>query len=272
MFRFKRVRGLAALVTALLATLVAASGAAHAALLGVQQNYPDVTLGSSTLIYDANGVNATTGLLRVVSLSSLLSRAPGASTPAQSYVGSGDSVADVMLSFAINNSTGALVTNATYNKVTIGFGNAAMASPTAFGFSWQGQISQFGFNNTGTAFDARWTMTADRYQAMPAGYSYFVNGGFNGRPGGALISNTQPVAASGNIWAFDWVRGSFAGTSGSAWAGQIAPYVSGLNVNANRTNSTIAADVFLPLPASGWMLLSGLLGGVAILRRNSRRD
>lgn len=264
MFRFKWVCGLAA--------MLAACGAAHAALLGVQQNFPDVTLNASTMIYDANGINASTGLLRVVSLGALLSRASGASTPAQSYTGAGDSVADVMLSFAINNNTGALVNNVTYNKVTIGFGNAAVASPSAFGFSWQGQITQFGFNATGTAFDARWTMTTDQYQALPAGFSTFTNGGFNGRPGGMLISNTQQVAAAGNIWAFDWVRGTFAGTSGSNYAAQIAPYVAGINKNANRANSTIAADVFLPLPASGWMLLSGLLGGIVMWRRNNRRD
>ena len=243
-----------------------AMGSTQAALIGVVQSFPDVTLSANTLIYDANGVDANTGLLRVVSLASTLNRASGSATSAQSYTGTGDAVADVMLSFAVDNSTGAWVSNSTFNKVTIGLGNLAVASTANFGFSWQGNISAFGANANGTAFDARWAMTADQYQAMPAGFGAFVNGALAGRGGGLIISNTTAVAGA-NIWAFDWVRGQFAGTSGTAYAAQIAPYTTLLATSADRLSSTVAADVFVPLPAAAWFMFSGLLSFAPAVRR-----
>lgn len=244
-----------------------ASGTAHAALIGVVQAYSDVSLSASTLIYDANGVDANTGLLRVVSLASTLNRAPGAATTAQAYTGAGDAVADVMLSFAVSNTTGAWVANSTFNKVSIGFGNTALASAANFGFSWQGNIFAFGANANGTAFDARWAMTTDQYQNLPAGFSgLFSNGGLAGLPGGVIITNTAAIAGA-NIWAFDWVRGQFAGTSGSAYAAQIAPYTTALATTANRAASTVVADVFVPLPAAAWMFLGGLFTLLPSMRR-----
>jgi hypothetical protein len=240
---------------------------ARAALINVQQAYPDITLSGTTLIYDANGVDASTGLLRVVSLASTLNRAPGASTTAQGYTGTGDSVANVMLSFAINNATGALVANPTYNKVTIGFGNAAVASPTAFGFSWQGNISAFGANANGTAFDALWSLTGDQYQAMPAGFGAFVNGYLTGQSGGLKITNAAGAIGATNIWAFDWLRGQFAGASGSAYAAPIAPYVAGFSLAADRMAGTVVADVFVPLPAAAWLMFGGLISFLPMVRR-----
>ena len=246
-------------------------GSAQAALIGVVQSFSDVTLGSSTLIYDSTGVDATTGLLQVVSLSSTLNRATGQATTAQSYVGTGDPAGNVMLNFAINNSTGALVANSTYNKVSIGFGNTALANGTAFGFSWSGNIFAFGANANGTAFDARWSMTTDAYQNLAASglanaANFFSNGGLAGLTGGLIISNTGLIAGP-NIWAADWVRGQFAGTSGTAFAAQVSPYTSGIALNANRLSSSVVADVFVPLPAAAWLLLSGLISLVPVARR-----
>lgn len=248
---------------------VLAMGNAHAALIGVTQNYPDVSLSASTLIYDANGVNATTGLLRIVSLGSTLSKAANQSTPTQLYTGAGDAVADVMLSFAINNQTGALVANNTYNKVSVGFGNLALSSPTNFGFSWKGNITNFGFNSTGTAFDATWKFAQDLYQQMPMGYAGFKNNLLTGLGAALNISNT--VALSGaNIWAYDWVRGQFAcsTTCKAAYSAQIAPYTTLLSKNADRANSTVVADLFVPLPAAGWLMLTGLIGFIRFAGRS----
>ena len=242
---------------------------AQAALLGVVKSDPDVTLSGSTLLYDSTGVNGSTGLLRVVSTASVLNRGTSASIP-QSYL-EAVPVPDLMLSFAINNSTGALVANSTFNKVSIGFGNAALSNGTAFGFSWSGNIFAFGANANGTAFDARWSMTTDAYQNLagsniPNAVNLFSNGGLAGLTGGLIITNTGAISGT-NIWGFDWVRGNNAGTSGAAFSTQISPYTTGIATTSDRLNSTIVADVFVPLPAAAWLLLSGLISLVPVARR-----
>jgi hypothetical protein len=266
MFRFRRV--LAGATVGLLAAVAVLP--ANAALIGVTKSFSDVSLSASTLIYDANGIDANTGLLRVVSTASTLNASALAASTAQSYLGAGDSVADVMLSFAINNTTGALVANSTFNKVSIGFGNFAVANPANFGFSWQGNIFAFGANATGTAFDARWSMTTDQYQNLGLGLTgaagLFANGALAGMPGGMIITNTIAIGGA-NIWAFDWVRGQFAGTSGTAYAVQIAPYTTALLTTADRLSSTVVADIFVPLPAAAWFMFSGLIALVPAVRR-----
>ena len=55
-------------------------GIAEAALLGVPQAYPDVTLNQAYLIYDNKAINNNTGLLKGVSFGSTLNEGPGAGT------------------------------------------------------------------------------------------------------------------------------------------------------------------------------------------------
>lgn len=254
---------------------VVASVPARAALLGVVGATPDVTLGQGvTMFYDRNGIDNSTGLLRVISLNSTLFKSAGQTVGTQTYTGGLDTLADVMLSFAINNTTGALVSNTTYNKVSIGFGNASVAG-NAFGFSWQGNIDQFGWAVDGKQFDARWTMTSDAYEAIPTtnGYdTYFTNGALTartGNTGGLIVNNTGAVnkGTATNIWAFDWVRGAGVALDGSYQSYVPTALTSGLSNSVDKLNSAVLADVFVPLPAAGWLMLSALVSLAPTVRR-----
>jgi hypothetical protein len=242
-----------------LALMSAIAGGANGALLGVVQSFPDVSLGNNYIVYDHNGVDADSGLFRIVSLSSTLNKATGVATAAQNYVfGESPATADVMLSVQISNVTGAFEAG----SVTIGLGNANPATPTAPRFSWQGAISAFGFLDDGTQFDARWTLNADQYLNMPSAFSNFVNGTYSGTAGGIKINNSSGFGA-GNSWAAmlgrDWVFGTGVQTS----TAQITPYLAGLDAIGSpagrvQLNSTVIADAFVPLPAAAWLLLGGL--------------
>jgi hypothetical protein len=253
-----------------LVLLSAAAGSANGALLGVVQSFPDVSLGNNYIVYDHNGVDANSGLFRVVSLSSNLNKGTGVATTAQNYVfGETPATADVMLSVQINNVTGAFEAG----SVTIGLGNANPNTPTAPRFSWQGAISGFGFLDDGTQFDARWTLNADQYLNMPSAFSNFVDGAFSGAAGGIKINNSSGFGA-GNTWAAmltrDWVFGTGVQTS----TAQITPYLTGLDLIGNpagrvQLNSTVIADAFVPLPAAAWLLIGGLGMFAPLARRNN---
>ncbi len=251
--------------------VLVASGNAMGALLGDLQSFPDVTLNQNYIIYDHNGIDGNSGLFRIASLASTLNSVaggPASSTQTQTYAGAGDSTADVMLSIQINNLTGALEAG----SVTIGFGN----STTAPRFSWQGTITEFGFLDNGTAFDARWTLNGDQYQNMPAPLSAFVNGRYAGANGGIKISNSSGFGA-GNTWtnmlSRDWVFG----TSVQSGTAVITPYLTGLDAIGNpagrvQLNSTVTVDAFVPLPAAAWLMLSGLgLMGFCARRKGAAR-
>jgi hypothetical protein len=245
----------------LTAALVLAAGvvsSAQAGLIGVTQTDPRVALSTPYLIYDHNGVNASTGLLRVLANTSTL--VEGASNQLQSYLGAGDSIPDLMLTIQVDNTTGAFAGG----SVSIGFGNAA-AVPR---FSWQGAITNFGFQSgTSTIFDATWTMSADQYQNMPGTMSQFVDGYLTGGSGGLKISSSAAWGGGANF-ANDWI---FAANPNSS---SIDGFTGGLT-SPLRTASNIGVDVFaspVPLPAAVWMLIGGL-GVLAPLarRRNARQ-
>ena len=263
-------------------------GIAEAALLGVPQAYSDVTLNQAYLIYDNNAINNNTGLLKVVSFGSTLNEGPGAgnSTLTQSYTGGSDHTPDLMLSIAIDRTSGNWVNsnNSAANKVTIGFGNSVIPDGVGNtpGFKWTGKVTDFGWQqNTstnppytyGTFFDATWKFTQDDYEDMPATMSQFVDGvltsamaPFNG---GIKISNSAGFGAVPHPTAFqrDWVFGTNA--SRTNVQNLLSPFLTGLasNTCSNNTssncisylNSTVTADVFVPIPPAFW-LWAGALG------------
>lgn len=249
----KDMKGLKlALGLAVVAT--AAAGNAHAALLGVTQSFPDVTLAASPyIIYNHTGVNGTTGQLLVVTGAATLTASTGGANFTQAYLGTGHTTDALVLTIDVNNSTGAFVSG----NVGIGFG----INTTAARFAWQGNVTSFGFagpNGTGTIFDAKWTMTSDQYQNIPSNMSQFVNGYLTGRSGGLDLTSTAAWNTSAINFGTDWVYGANAAGNPST----ISPYTSGLH-SPVLTNSTIMSDVWVtpttvPLPAAVWMLVSGL--------------
>jgi hypothetical protein len=288
--------------------LVALTANANAALLGVVQTFPDVTLGTNYVIYDHNGVDANTGLLRIVSRSSTLSKAPGAgnSTPAQLYNSASDTIPDSMLTVAVNNSTGAFVANNAVNKLTIGFGNTATVgnssyNASAFGFKWLGDVTNFGFLVTQTgssyqlSFDGRVNITTTDYSNMPAGFESFVdgahavnNGGFklniatstSSGSNGGVVSGWSAANDGRNIFASSWIYGTSVRTGASAvntaffntTNGQLNPFLAGTGITAsssNTFNGTVAADVFAPVPAAAWLLVSAVAGLGTLGRRRA---
>jgi hypothetical protein len=247
--------------------MLAVAGSAQAALLGLTSSTPDITLGSSYLIYDHDGGGANIGRLRVVAPSSILyeGSAAGGSQVTQSYLSAGDSSSDVMLTFDFNNATGTFLGG----SVSVGLGN----STTAPRFSWSGTINNFGSQTgTGTIFDATWVVTADDYELMPANMNQFVDGYVTGLSGGVKITSsaawgtgTNPFNNGSTNWfGNDWVFGS----STAANNPLINAYTAALS-NPLRVASTVTADAWVPIPAAGWLLLSGL-GLLAPTLRKSR--
>jgi hypothetical protein len=260
---------LGALFVALLA------GSAQAALLGVTQTFPDINTTSTYLIYDHDGVNSTTGLLRVVAATSVLNEgaATGGSTQSQAYLSAGDTTPDVVLSIQVRNGTGGFSAGTLVGgSVSVGFGNA-IASPR---FSWTGNITALGSTGgPGTIFDALWTVgtgaSGDHYQNMPASMGQFVDGFLAGGSGGIKLTSSAAFGGSANF-GNDWIYGT------SPQNSTLAPYRVGMVANPVLTVSTITADVFaeppaaiVPLPPALWLLGSGLLVLAPIARRKRDR-
>jgi hypothetical protein len=248
-------------VALLLAAGVA--GNARAALIGVTASNPEVTLTSPYLIYDHNGFDASTGLLRIVAAASTVfeGAAAGGSSQAQSYFGAGDPIPDLMLTIRVDNTTGAFAGG----NVSIGFGN----STTAPRFSWQGAITNFGFQaGTGTIFDATWDFTGDQYQNMPSNMSQFVDGYLAGRFGGLNISSTFNWGAT-NGFGNDWIYGN-----NPAANSNLNAFRAGMTAQ-NEQSSSVQASVFaspVPLPGAVWLLggALSLIAPIFVRRRNKR--
>jgi hypothetical protein len=253
-----------------LAMLLATAGSAQAGLLGVTQTFPDATLSSAYLIYDSNGINANTGLLRVVANATTLNEgaAAGNSTLTQSYLGPGDSTPNVILDIWVANGSGSLTAGSFVGgAMSIGFGT----SPANVSkFSWQGAMTGFGFQADGKAFDATWTMGADQYLNMPATLSQFTNGSFVGGLGGIKINNS--VGFTTQTFANDWVYGTSAATSAL-----INSYLGGLTT-PKKVNSTVLVDAFVaqpvpvvpvPEPETILLMIIGLAAIVPFARRRT---
>lgn len=253
----------------MLAMVISAAGNANAesTLIGVVSTSPGVALTASPyLVYDHNGVNATTGQLRVFTGATVLGEgaAAGGSTLTQSYFSSTDSIPDLMLTINVNNSTGAFVNG----NVNIGFGYG-IDPANASKFSWIGTITDFGFNENKNkdkkpVFDATWTMTGDQYQAMPATLSQFVNGYLTDASGGLEINNSAEFERED--FGKDWIYGSSARTTSS-----LNTFISGMT-DPRKINSTVTASVFTsPVPElnSVWLMLVGLAVAVPIARRRN---
>ncbi|TXT25675.1 MAG: hypothetical protein FD134_918 [Gallionellaceae bacterium] len=244
-----------------LAITLGAAGSAQADLLGVTQTFPDISLSTSYLIYDHNGVDANTGLLRVVANASTLNEgmAAGNSTLTQSYLGPGDSTPDVMLSFQIRNGNGGFALGSfAGGNVSIGYGTSPANTSK---FSWQGAITAFGFQADGRAFDAAWSVAADQYLNMPASLGQFVGGLLTGGAGGIKISNSAGFGAAnfGNDWVF----------ATNANSPTINSYLGGLTTPL-KINSTVLVDTFAtPVPESDTFLLMTV--GLAVIAQIARR-
>jgi len=245
-----------------LGTVAMAMGATanvQADLIGVVQTFPDITLTASPyLVYDHNGVDASTGLLRIFAGSASLAEgaAAGGSSQTQAYFSAGDSIPDLMISILIDNATGVW----TGGSVSIGYGNNA-AAPR---FTWAGDVTDFGFQNDGKFFDATWDVTTDQYQNLPGTLGQFTDGYLTGGSGGIKISNSYGFGTGS--FASDWIFGSAAQTTNS-----LNSFIGGLDTPL-RANSTVTVDVFaapVPLPAAVWLLGSALvaLGSMTIRRR-----
>jgi len=268
-------------------SLLFASGfshVSHAELIGVSQSYPDVTLTQTYLLYDNNAIDNNTGLLKLVSFGATLNEGPGSgnSTLTQTYTGGTDHTPSLMLSIAIDRTTGkwANSPHMDANKVTIDFGNAVTPNGSEItpGFKWLGDITDFGWqqnisntanNEYGTFFDANWTVSQDDYEDMPDSMNQFVDNGLTNSNGGIKISNSAGFGAVSQPLAFqrDWVFGTNADMAGIQ--GLLSPYLAGLSndICSNHSStecisylhSTVTADVFVPIPAAFW-LWAGALG------------
>lgn len=258
----RRKKHLVGLVLAL-----AVSENATAMLLGVVQSYPDITLNQNYLVYDNNAIDSNTGLLKLVSYASTLNEGPGSgnSTLTQSYSGAGDPLPNLMLTIAIDRNTGNWINTANpiANKVSIGFGNSVIpnGSTNTPGFSWQGNINDFGWNSTGTFFDAKWTLTGDDYEDMPATLAQFTDGVLTSAMaaymGGIKISNSSGFGTVGSPSAFqqDWVFGASANSLSIQTLLNNAQFTecstgTQSDCTINFVHSTVTSDVFLPIPVA----------------------
>ncbi len=251
-------------VTLSLITLFTASAAnaAPPALLNLVQTFPDATLTGNYIKYDSNGFDGDTGLLSIISNGASFNKASGGSsnTFAQSYLGAGDSVPDVTLTFKIANGTGSLAAGTFEGgNVTIGFGNVT-TNPR---FSWTGNITNYGMTADMKSLDATWQVTADAYQNMTPSFSQFVNGYLTNGLGGIKINNVGFASARTDSQLFnqDWLFGSNANNTTNT------AYLSGLT-NPTRVQGNNTIDVFaspIPEPETYALMLLGL--GVLGLRR-----
>lgn len=240
----------------LLALSIAVS--AQAAPLGVVQTFPDITLSGSHLTYDANGVDAYTGLLTVRSTAASLyeGAAAGGSSDTQSYLGDLDGIAggatdttrDLMLSFHVRNGLGGYTAGRfVAGNVSIGYGLPYnVPSVVQPQYSWQGTVTDFGYSDAGASawkyFDATWNVTGDSYTNMPATLSQFSDGYLTGGMGGVKIN------------------------LGSAVGG-------GFGTDFNVT-SGVLVDVFaspIPEPGTTAMLLAGMTIVLPLVRRRKAR-
>lgn len=244
---------------------------AQAALLGVSNGaYSDVTLGNSVLVYDSNYNNTNTGRLVVVSVSSQLKTPTGQTMTAQTYAGAGDTQPyEEMLTINVNNQTGAFISG----SVSINRGN----STTAPGLVWNGTVTNFGFGDTGRAFDATWQVSGDQYYNLPgATFGNYTTNALAGTRGGIIlaISGTTglggPMTGATGWFNKDWLVGTTAGASNTNLNTYAASLGLSIDASATRlTSSSVTADVFVPLPAPLLLLGSSLLAAGAALRRRS---
>lgn len=247
-----------AVALGLIGAVTAPAAQATNTLLNVVQTFPDVSLSTPSLIYNNTGGAGGTGVLQVVASATVLNEgvAAGNSTDSQSYFGSSDSVADLVLTINVTG-TGAFVSG----TVDIHYGNAT----TDPRWDWTGTITNFGFNDGATAgriMDATWTVTSDDYLGMPGNLSQFVNGYMTGGTGGIIIGSNTGFN-DGTTFDKDWV---IAGTPAAA---STSIFRSGLTTPVSVT-STVTADVFAtPVPEASTygMMLAGLAMLVPIVRR-----
>lgn len=245
-------------------------GSAEATLLGVTPNYqaPYIDLENAYIIYDNDGVNASTGLMTVVSFGSRLYSSSTGSNQGQSYwdaaYGGSDWTPDTMLTFAINTSNGSWnpTTAAGANQVTVSYGDPIGGANTPV-FSWSGNITNFGWLEDqsytpdvyefGTKFDATWEMTGDSYVNMPSNMSQFIDSYLtnlmSGSEGSIIIDNWSGFVDPDNAvttgknkntgwvpnpkaWQRDWVFGAsvYPGSNQhDAVMAALAPYLTGLS-------------------------------------------
>lgn len=255
-----------AVALGLIGAVAAPAAQATNTLLNVVQTFPDVSLSSPSLIYNNTGGAGGTGVLQVVASATVLNEgaAAGNSTDSQSYFGSGDSVADLVLTINVTG-TGTFVSG----TVDIHYGNLT----TDPRWDWSGTITNFGFNDgaaNGRIMDATWTVTSDDYLAMPLNLSQFVNGYMTGGTGGIIIGSSTGFI-DGTTFDKDWIISNSVttGVVPTASVTSIYSYTTGLTTPV-VVKSTVTSDVFAtPVPEASTygMMLAGLAMLVPIVRR-----
>lgn len=248
-----------AIALGLFGAIAAPAAQATNTLLNVTQTFPDVTLSTPSLIYDNTGGASGTGVLKIVSVASVLNEGAAASdsTDTQSYFGAGDNVADLILTINVTG-TGSFVSG----TVDIHYGN----STTEPRWDWSGTVTGFGFNDgaaSGRIMDATWTVTSDDYLNMPSTLSQFVNGYMTGGAGGIIITSSKGFN-DGESFASDWVLAN------NATAASITSFTSGLTSPTLVSASTMTVDVFAtPVPEASTYGM--MLAGLAMLAPLARR-
>ncbi|MGR8929602.1 MAG: hypothetical protein ACU836_03095 [Gammaproteobacteria bacterium] len=283
-----------------LAVSLGVMGHANAALLGNLQQYPDITLGAAYLIYDHDAIQtykngacsstspsrACVGQFTLVSFDATLNSGSYPSPSATQLYGTNnptyyDDTPDKMMAIAIQSTgsssvLGSLANVSSSNEMTITPGDPNYNNDW---FSWLGNITNFGIQEDGRAFDGFWKMTADTYHNLPAGMERFVDGALTSAmanyEGGFKISNSAGFGnvSFANALKRDWVFGSGMGDPRytDTLKGMLAPYLTGLSTNtcssSTATNcvsyisSTVMADVFVPIPPA-LLLWAGALASL----------
>ena len=223
----------------------------------------DVRVDAPVLLYDHNGLNATTGTLTIIAPAGSTSTlkegvAAGNGTASQLY-----SAYTTMATLNINNTTGAVIGG----TITISVG------ATATKFSWTGTATGGGFNpaNVQTLLNGTWNVTADTYTGLPSGaaataMNQFVNGWLSGGSGGFIISTAGGTFTLANaVFGSDWLVGATAASIGAGYTANVT--LNAANTFATTTVGVDFAATPVPLPAALW----GMIGGLGMLSRAARR-
>lgn len=233
---------------------------ARAALIpGVIRTDPFVQMTASTyIVYDhnaggTNGSGASIGRLSIVTQAETLNEGAvaGGSSAQNTYA----ALTQVInIDFA---SSGAGAGAFVGGTVSILAGSGTQK------FQWLGTLSNAGFNTAGTAplLNGTWTVSSDSYAfsgATATNLSQFVNNYLLGGSGGLLINTSGAgfTLANANL-ATDWIVGSGASAPTTLPTAISSGLTSAAYYSANVTVDVYATPV--PLPASTWAMLGGLL-------------
>jgi hypothetical protein len=246
-----------------LALMVAPS--AHAALIGVQPAWPDITTNSTDITYSF--VTGTGGTMTI--------NGTAASNLAAQTVKffNGDVAHNICASNVLNSSCNP-ATQTTYSLT---------ANFNASGIFTGGTLSILGYVDGDTSSNTTYQPYAGLANSGTLLTANLTAFGFNGSAGTSIYDNLlldfTGIRTGGDFGAFHglkWnghVNSSGLATYGGNWDLQAAPFTKSFScTGASGCLSTL--DTFVPLPAAFWLFGSGLIGlfGVATRARKRRTD